>query len=259
LTQAIIDWLPPSTLVDPRIKDMLIDEISRWSARWFGDRMPHTLVKFEALGKARQAIPSSGEWTGTVGGLACFWNEKTMIQFARRIIDADDSRYGSGGHDNELLLALAKNAIDDLARKIVGANDLLPDSPFDAGVLERSGGVQLTVGAKQKTDQPIRLALPMAVASRLRKSLIRSGENQPALKGNLADAFDQEQVQVAVRLGNARMAAQTLCDLSLGDVVLLDTQLEDSFPMISGKNGQEICRLTLARDGKETTLCVAEL
>jgi flagellar motor switch/type III secretory pathway protein FliN len=257
LTKAIIDWLPPSTLVDPRINDMLADEISRWSARWFGDRMPHILVDFEMLDKASGAVPSSGEWTGAGGGLACIWDEKRMIQFARRIIDADDGRYGTHGHDNDLLLALAKDAIEDLGRNIGDAKNS-PSASFDAAALEH-GGVQLTIAAEQKTDQSIRLALPMSIVTRLRKSLIRSDKNQPALTGNLADAFDQEQVQVAVCLGNASMAAQTLCDLSPGDVVLLDTQLEESFPMILGGNDQEICRLTLTRDGKETTLCVAEL
>jgi flagellar motor switch/type III secretory pathway protein FliN len=258
LKKSIIDWLPSSSLIDPRVKSLLIAEINGWSQCWFGDRLPFNLIRFEVCGKIPPPKSGDGNWEAAASLLACLSNKKHMTHLAGQILDASDNRFAVSGNDGALLLAVARDAIDDLAQRILVAAGMPSQDTQPSFSVHDMGGIALSIAPNTiKSDHPIRLFVPMAVAAQLRKAIVRSSSQDGDLSGHMADAFGQENIEVNVKLGIARVTAQALCELTHGDVIILDTDIHASFPMNYAQTGQEICRLRLDRGGEETILRVA--
>lgn len=255
---AVVDWLPRSALADPRIKTMVVEEIGRWNLRWFGDRAGYSMSPF-SVAKSMQRPASAGEkWIELPGGLACRWTDKQAIALAKRIVDAESQRQLSAATDNILLLALAKEALSDLAMCFVKLSGIAADEPWNEANFEKFGGLQFILGTSKTAEFQLRIALPMNIAARLKKSLIGSSFEPAPLDGRLADAVGFERLNVKVHIGSCRISARALYDLSPGDVVILDTPIDGTFPMVSESSGEQICHLQLSQDDGPRALRVAD-
>lgn len=257
MTKQVTDWLPPSALADARIRHIFGEEIARWNDRWFAGRLEFAVTEFEAAKPARRSIPGNGEWHAIGSGFACFWNDKQAIVLAKQIVDAGPPQYQTSGADNDLLLAVANAALADLAGALAKATGLSDGASFDSTAFEQFGGLQIRLCTPKKTEPQLKLAVAMGIATTLRKSVLDRRKATEKLEGRLSQAFDKEEVTVAIRLGEATLSAQALWGLAPGDVVVLERDMDDAFPMISAENGERICALQLSREDGANALIVA--
>jgi hypothetical protein len=257
LTKQITDWLPPSALADARIRHIFSEEIARWNERWFSGRLEFAIGEFEATKPARRSVPSNGEWKAIGSGFACHTNDKQAIALAKYVIDAGQLQHQIAGADTELLIAVADEALADLAGALAKAAGLPKEAAFDNASFERLGGLQIVLNTPKKTEPQLKLAVPVGVAAAMRKSVLDRRKATERLEGRLSEAFDKEEVTVAVHLGEATLSAQALWGLAPGDVVVLEKEMDDAFPMVSAHNGERICALQLSREDGSNALIVA--
>jgi flagellar motor switch/type III secretory pathway protein FliN len=251
-----MDWLPPSTLADARVRKVFSNEVGRWNERWFGGRLELSIGEFLPATAARRSIPTNGDWRAIGSGVACHWNDKQASVLAQYVLDADQSQHQIAGVDGELLLSVADDVMADLASALGKATGLSKDSVFESGVFERYGGLLIVLNTPKKAEPQLKLAIPVAAAAAVRKSVVARPPLPEPLEGRLTDVFDKEEVAVAVHLGEATLSAQSLWGLAPGDVIVLEKDMDEAFPMVSAQNGERICALQLTREEGANALLV---
>jgi hypothetical protein len=259
LTEIVIEWLPPSTLVDPRIESILVEIADGWSTRWFGDRVRYRIGR---LAIARTQTSSGAlykEWISLNSGLACDWNKKQAIILAKLIVHANDPRHLCSENDNCLLISLAKEALFDFATSFANAVDVPKELSADIRILEKFGGLYFTLDSALKTTPELRFAIPLDVAAGVRKFLVKSSPAPAPMQIGWAEALGPEKVGVAVHVGKASISAQALCELALGDVVVLDTEVGGNILLVSEKNQAKICDLKLSLEDGGNSLLVTDI
>lgn len=257
MTRITAEWLPLSTFIDPRVHELLSDHVRQWSSRWFADRMSYTIGDLDLVKPAKRANDASKAWGAATNGFAASWTSKQVIDFAKQAVDARQRRHQCTGKDEELLITFAEAILSDLLGSFSQSANFPESAAFDPALLDKYGGLQFALTTGKKSDVHFKLAISSHHAALLRKSVMETAKERELPDARLADMFDKETVSVTAHVGRASLTAQALWDLAAGDIIILDQSLDDSFPMVSASNGEELCQLHLVKQESDNRLVVA--
>lgn len=255
MTAEAAGWLPLPAVDDPRLVALLAAAVEQWSGHWFA-RGGWRLAR-SALRSAGASLPGSkGAWVTLGPGLAMVLSDDRRAALARAALDAPADAPAPGGSDSTLLDALSAEIVADLARRLTQALRLpaiedVGDHPV-SDPCAAHGGLDVSVddvGGKQ----PLRLSIGLSSLVPLRKHLIGSAPRPASSSGRVSDAVAREYLDVRAVLGVATVPLIDMARLSPGDILVLDTGLEDAVSLRTSRSGAAVlaARLSWGENGME--------
>lgn len=260
MTRRIVEWLPTNSLFDHRISEQIDCAVEEWGKLWLPvGTSGYSVSEFVASKWDQRWSPKEQTWDAIGAGLVQFSGENASLSLAKALVDAPESSLKPSQADKNLLSLFARDALADLAEIIV----------------EKLGALSIPTKAEHNLTQPLKIAelklrsvtkwlpdlhigLPLDMLVSARKALIGSPAGKPPEPTKLVNAITDERITVMAKLGTAQIAAADLLGLEAGDVLVLDTLVTKSFPIISTKSGEAICMARLEHDDGRLHLQVAE-
>lgn len=243
---AATGWLPLSTLEDPRIAQALAPVVERWSSRWFATGA-YLLGRPALRQRGHSPLPSGSHWQN-FGSIAFVSGIEDLAALGSRIADAPQVRAPLGESDASLLRQLAGEALNDFAASLELALDtrgLAIGSDGDGDPLDRCDGLDFVL-ERDAGLPPLRFAIPAQALVPLRKSSIGSPARDFA-PVQFAAAFESESLSFSVDLGLATLPIGDARRIAIGDVLVLDTRLNDAVPLTSERSRTAIAAIKLSQ------------
>ena len=243
---AATGWIPLSTLEDSRIAQALAQVVERWSSRWFANSA-YRLGRPALRRRGHSPLPSGSHWQ-RFGGIPFGFGTEDLPTLGCRIADAPRDRAPLGESDASLLRQLAAEALNDLAASLAIALDtreLATGSDGDGDPLDRCDGLDFTL-EQDAGLPPLRFAIPAQALVALRKSSIGSLPRDFA-PVQFDAALEGESVSFSVDLGLATLPIGDARRIAIGDVLVLDTRLNDAVLLTTDRSRTAIAAIKLSQ------------
>lgn len=241
MTDLVYDWLPGDVILYDNVTQAIDSAISRWSSRWF--------VGSYARISERAHLPSLPHERGVDEGWRVF-----RSAIAVRAIPASLSRLmrqalGIGAEvpdltpsDRLLLDALSQKILENLVEELTQA--LLPTA---RSIFASEGGLSLSLTDPQGHD-----LLTVFLPADLLLSWLKS-QLQPPVRGGTLVPLRSSLTDVSVRLkalvGRMELSLSELSELAVGDVLVLDTALDQPLEIVSASTSQAMAKGHLSQTG----------
>jgi flagellar motor switch/type III secretory pathway protein FliN len=227
VTDTVREWLPKGAFEESAIKLALAEPIAQWSKCWFSrEQALVSLVRTNFVPLTERAQKSAFSSTQTV----IEWSKRGKRYLLENALDVQLSDLGLIDGDRRVMEAFATAVIEDLDKKLSSVLGNNPVSDRDARVcvtLEIAGHDMAMVTLSQNALIPL-----------LKKQLGGSRRSEAALRGR-TKALGPTTVQVEGILGDAELAMADLKGLEIGDVLVLNRQLNQAIDLrLSGGGGK---------------------
>lgn len=233
-------WLPPAAPKDAEAAVSAMIEV--WAADWFANAS-RPIVRRSTPGAQSRLTWQGGE--GAMLGVS----DATSTRMGRAICGNRGS--DTNPLDRVILAGIGEEALADLV-KLVGIAELTPIQR-DAQVMPR------WVHSSYAISSPDRAWSIVFAISEGRLNILRSRkaarDYTPEL-GTFAKALADEPCNIGLSLGWAQLSAFDLATLECGDVIVLDTAVNDAVPLtIEGyPTGAGSARIEHAADGYQVAI-----
>ncbi len=253
MTEQCLDWLPLPALDDTRILSMIASAVERWSGRWFVHE--HYGASNMTLHEPRdRAVTGKDSWVSFCNAVAVLWPADGGVDLAKQAVNAPKVKAGLHSADKSLLRKCAELIGLDLVTAIGAALNLSrrPESQMMPvpNPLLNSGGVEIKLD--RCGDLPsMRIAIPAFALVPTRKSYVRSPSAPPLSPVSMASLFDAESLSFSAALGSTTMSIADFRGLHVGDVMMLDTMLDETVAVTTQSSGSFIFAARVAqKDGQ---------
>lgn len=222
MTVGVHSWLPAECLLDDRLRRLAAAAVAEWSAAWFVRR------RFEVTRwQASAEMPSREAWRSDLGALPF----RLSPSAGRRLVDlALDTRTetASGDADHQLIGRFEHRLLSDLSSRLRAAFDVT-DGGEDGVVPAPAVVVSI---ADASTPELLAVALPVGAVIAARKRLV--GPPRPAARRPQSRpmAVSASRVELRTVVGRSRLPLQAIGELAVGDVLVLDTGVDDKLAMV---------------------------
>lgn len=244
MTTAFKSWLPEEALRGGAVERSIRDPAHIWSERWFARQFVRLLdTAGHPAGRPRDLGAS---WTCRTHpeGLSIALTEASGLAVAGLMLDRTINRNDLNSADKVLLERLVSHCISDFC-------DLLGD----AFRLKRDGWQSSTcVPSTQQDAQFYRLGLsagspllhvgvdPSAAVAVVKATASATQSASPL--SSVEAALKEQQIQISARLGECNISVADLVGLAIGDVLVLDRDLQGSAEIaIDGKQSKGRCTI----------------
>jgi flagellar motor switch/type III secretory pathway protein FliN len=217
------EWLPHEAAANPKLGNAVGPIIKAWSERWFA-------AGGLQLGRVRpfrpgRAAPKLDEPLSAAGDFV-----HIAILAAGRLsslaLDPHAGDRASSAADVRILRKFAHRMAQDLASFVEARLKAKTQGALDARDLETYGGATFVL-ADAAGGEVLALAIPItALARALKSELGAARERSPPLV-SLAQALRPTPVRVHIELGQAHVTMGDAQTLARGDVLILNTSLDD--------------------------------
>lgn len=241
-----IPWLPANCLSSKRAAEPFEQIIDGWAEEWLVGEKWRVLGSWDDGG-----TPRVGSWSTLreTPKLQIKGKAKAVQSLGEAMLGVDAKNPRTEA-DLKLMRKIAAQALDDLQLRI----DRELGAGSSATVLGSSGenpGRQfsLLIGVVGQA----RLALECAEADLVR--LVRKTFPARAPKHQLENPRSScltQPIGVAGRLGSATIELREIADLSIGDLILLDSKTQDSLSLMIENNPSQVRALLGESDGRVT-------
>lgn len=253
MTGQVCDWLPLEVVDREPVRTAIAGAISEWAAAWFG--APRLSASRFTPTRSGRPDDAAG-WRVHRKALAVSCSGRAMGRLLDWALDADVEQLSLSPADRRLVEAFEGRLMQDLALRVETAlkmdgelksQPLSVDDPYgrfgglNVEVTDDRGGVLLSLAI------PFTDLLPTCKASL--PAIRRSAVKLDTLRSALADAA----LPVKATLGAARIALADLHSLAPGDVLVLDTALDDGAALSLGGSAHVFAAARLTdHEGKMT-------
>jgi flagellar motor switch/type III secretory pathway protein FliN len=248
VTQQSLDWLPSNAFGDSRIADLIDQSVQLWSKRWFA-RVGFGPSQLTTHKRGSRAATGKVVWKSYDSGMAVGLAEGAHNALARMALDGRKDNTGLLSTDQSLLNKYANAILNDLVSAIVEA---LAIKPKDARAMTGSfdDGDYLEINLKSgAAGTVVKIAMPTNAIVPLRKSFAQSQARSNPAPVPMSALIEAERLAVRSVLGSAVMSVAEVRSLGIGDVIVLDTMLDDPVELISRKSGQMFAAAQISQNG----------
>lgn len=244
-------WLPAHALSEESLVRLIREDVVTWTQRWLGDaRAPSIRTsKIDAPLKIPESCICFATATDDI--LAAI-EPLNAAKLATALLgaplparlNAADARF-----IDHLVSATLRELSQSIARSV--------DAP-----------TQATTTARRCVEQCFRFAIASTNGAAfdvyIDQSLITSARRRaappkraPRPLGARHDALDRQTIRVGAKLGSSKVTLTELYELSQGDVLVLDTGVDDPVPMTVADQSHPDATCRLRRAATSLELCVA--
>lgn len=255
MIEQVKDWLPHDVVTRDVVRITMDRAVAAWSKRWFAKSSYCVSSILPCVAEARGEADSSG-WrllSGAVAVACSSWGSQLL---AEKALDASIDRAALCERDRHLIEGLEKRLLEDLALQIERTLEQEPDpmraasrvrDPFYGG-----GGVVVRLGEASGVDV-VSVAVPFSALLPLCRSSLGAPDRTPATLVGLTAALASVPVTLTATLGRVEVGLADLRNLGVGDVLVLDTGLEDPVQIV-GPNADPLARAGLVNANGEIAL-----
>jgi Type III flagellar switch regulator (C-ring) FliN C-term len=260
LTERCLDWLPLSALDDARILSTISVVIEHWSARWFVHGH-YGASNLTLRGPRHPVTHRKDVWVSFCNAVAIAWPADGGVDIAKHVLNAQKVKADLQSADKSLLQKCAELVGLDLVTAI-GSALQLPRAPETQMVsvpnpFLNAGGVEIELD--RRGDLPsMRIAIPAFALVPIRKSFVRSLSAPPPNPVSMGSLFKAESLAFSAALGSATISIADLQGLGIGDVVILDTKLDDTISIASQSSGRVIAAARVAQKNGQINLVASD-
>jgi hypothetical protein len=242
------EWLPPGALAGAAVRATVSKCVEKWAERWFmtGDV---SLARIEPM-QAGSALPRATSFARALsrGPESNAGNDLQLVLSTdgENLITLHALNRSAGDPvtdaDRPLLNSFARRVTDDLMAEFTRLLDMDVERPDHS----RQG----FAAALRIADSRGRNLLSLNLSPRAAKALIkRSIGSVPSTDVvPLAVACDRAEISVRMRVGGMHLNAQSIRELSIGDVVVLDRLIADGMELVVGDRESAFGRADLTND-----------
>lgn len=225
MTQQWRPWLPVAAFERLDVRQDVESVVTGWSERWWSGDCLRSVEPEEQEGAEPSVVTRR-----TASGL--------MIRVAPSILLAglfgrDVPTEPGTAADERLLDALSEAALDDLRRSLLGAVRLDPAEPFVARAApadsETDGDLAVRFRGRDACFLEVRIGESTLIG--LIKAELDAAPTRPKLY-RLAAAVEVQAVPLTGALGRCEINVSDLRGLALGDILIFDTTVEQTLPLI---------------------------
>lgn len=221
-------WTPSTGTGFGIATQVIAGAIKDWTDRWFVNTecpvgRPSTKVEPGSItGFPREAVFE-------IGRVAMFASSQTLDAIADRAIGVPTARFVQNDLSREVLVALGRDIASDLAATIdrrLSEKTGAPSSGQDGVALSDDTTVEVDISASWLSGLSASLHLPPMphVAASLESNF------EGTLGGRLR-SIDPQKIRLIACLGTAVLPIGQVLELQLGDVIPLDSRLEDNLAL----------------------------
>jgi Type III flagellar switch regulator (C-ring) FliN C-term len=242
VTGECFDWLPLSALEDARIAETLGSAVELWRARWFVHGQ-YCASKPTLRRRGYRTVGRKAGWVTFGNAVAIAWPDDEGVGLAKHAMNAPKARTDLQPADKSLLQKYAELIALDLvtsvgaALKIPHASETHMASAPDPFL--NTDGIEIEL-ERHDAMPPVRIAIPAFALVPIRKSYVRSPSIPPLKPVSITSVFAAESLAFSTALGCAKMSIADIQALGIGDVIVLDTRLDESVSLLTQRSGRTI-------------------
>jgi hypothetical protein len=258
VTDEIRDWLPSTVLEHAAIREKITAAVAEWASHWLGRPAAHVGPCRSSSGPAGE--PSDGApWRVHAAAVALSCPKKSVSRLLDLALDGHVDQLGVAPADRELLQAFERKLIGDLAVRAelaLGFGGELKERPAHVPEpFDRLGGLSVAI-CDTSGGQLAMMAVPLRAAIASCRKLLPPRSGGREMLAPMRAVLGATAVQLDARLGKAEVSVTDLRRLSLGDVLVLDAEIEDGVRLTVGDDGRELARavLTQAEGGQALSI-----
>ena len=241
-------WLPSDALARDRLEPIVNRVLSEWSEHWFARARASAAPAFQD--DWPRANTEAG-WRSClpVASILCTPSAQGLIAGAMLGVNVPQGMLQPS--DRDIVEQLATTSLDDLLRRVSRLATGTSGSEID----ERSIDVEdcswwdVSLGARKGVFKLAILASAMIEIAK--RDLPRA--TTPAL-GRLADGLKNQRIEIAADLGRCRVSLAELQEMSVGDVLVLDSSSAE--PLDLTINGSRLPLRASLEAGEDATVLV---
>lgn len=230
VNQSASDWLPKEAITGDAVHAALSEVLEGWAVRWFA--APEAIHWDIGTTQARRlhAVAQSFELRGAYVTLELSGLAKRHL--LERLLDVDLAAAPPQEGDHRVMDAFAAQVSEDLIAKLEAAL---------SG--EGGGALQVRMTAKIANRDLLSLCFPACrVIPLLKGRLARTQTAPPRVLRARMSALGPVSVAVEGHLGNADLAMREVEEMAVGDVIVLDRNLNQCVELRVAKAGKQIGR-----------------
>lgn len=211
MTAQAFEWLPDEAFGDPALTGLFRGPVDAWAGEWFVSAKP-------SVQRGREAV-QSGVQRFQHGAITLAMTGPGKRRLLEAVLGVDLAQQSLTEADRHILDVLAKDVVEDLGGRL--------ESELGAKDVQATGrGVAISVGVRN--DELLALYCPRhLLVPLLKKQIAPAVSRRGGLSGRMK-ALGAMPVTVEAVLGRADLAISELEDLSEGDVLVLDRDLNDA-------------------------------
>ncbi len=256
MTEGVLDWLPIEVVTGAPVRALLDDVVGAWSADWFPRRRvsvaEHTAVQGERGENTPQPM-----WRIYRSLIALRCSDAGSHRLVGAALDARPDDAPATDHDRLIVQSMLDSILIDLANKLEAALRLESEASnglrFEARPFANSGGAMITL-ADDQGFKLLTVALPLRAVLPYARSQMPAPIRQHEKPSRMTQALAPTTLEVGAWLGRAAITLEDLKGMSVGDVLVLDTRLDEparlcalgsDLPLAFGRLGSADDRLSL--------------
>lgn len=248
MTQDVQTWLPPEAAAHEAVQTRIREAVADWSGRWFARRR----VGVRSAASARQAVRGDRErWVLHGGPVALACSRRAADRLLGWALDADLDDGIPTAVDRLVLEGFERRLTRDLITSVEAALHVAgptrPTPEVTPDPLGRFGGLVVAL-EDDRGDDVAALAVPLSAVVAICKAGAGRALQRGVVMGSLREALGETRVALASSLGRSEISLGDLGGLAVGDVLVLDTALDEG-PVLTAKGSE-----TVIANGKLTSL-----
>jgi len=229
VTETVREWLPVDVTEREPVRASISAAVADWSGRWFSKRTVSASRYVTSAAASRSAVDGSG-WRRPGRTIAIDCPRRVMSKLLDWSLDARLDQLLLTPLDRKVVQSFEKRLLEDLASSVEtalayashpAALPLVTDDPFGG-----RGGLEVGL-ADGEGDPLLSLAIPLDTLLPLCKSMFPERVRRSVRLDSMLAALSSVRVPVEVNLGRAEVSIKEIQALAPGDILILDTILDD--------------------------------
>ena len=251
-------WLPLNSALLDDVRGRLASAVAAWSSTWFG-QTGVSLSRLDRRGRGQDAIDGGTSWHYGRSGLSISGSKRAKDRLLELALDTNLNQVLLTDKDRVLLGAYADELVGDLTGRLEAALVIASDlqSPRVAALDPNTHAGGLTATLADAHGAPL-IGISIALEAVMPLYLSRLPQRGPASEPlqRLSSAVATEPVALEVNLGQAELSMSELKGLAVGDVLVLDSLINDPATICLPHGGALAARAKLTEIAGELALVV---
>lgn len=231
-------WLPKESLFDGKLSVAIESIIRAWAANWFVAENRSFSFSYSGNSQHTSEHGLGAGWSCGSAGLCLALSDAGRRQIASRILGVDILKHHLTTRDSLMIGKLVLPVVDDLIKRF---SKFLAIPP----ITERLSALAFADKVRESYERfsikfeflgnSIELYIKTHCAMSARRTLTKPLSPTPELSSRWL-AVKSQNIGIGARVGTAKLGYAELCELSVGDVIVLDKRLIDGLDITI--NGQ---------------------
>ncbi len=230
MTATVREWLPWGVLSHEAVRETLEQAVAQWSGQWFTAPYAGVAGVRATMAEPRPEGDGTG-WRVYRTAVAVRAGRAALSRLVNRALDLGADALDPTPADLRIMAGLEDKILEALAETVeralgvAGRTRPVPEKPENP--LGDDGGVVVSL-AEPSGREVMTLAVPgEAIFRHLKASLERPAEKAARLRP-LAEALAEVRISLEARIGKVELTLAELDELAVGDVLVLDTRLDEA-------------------------------